>query len=93
MKHFANPHSCACCGLFSPIKSTSCRSLIEKHHIVEQANGGKNHPANIIFVCSNCHSKIHLNLIKPVKWVFSTKGYLLYWIDTQTNKEYYGPTL
>jgi 5-methylcytosine-specific restriction endonuclease McrA len=29
------------------------------HHIVPLSNGGTNNPTNLVFLCTDCHSKVH----------------------------------
>lgn len=72
-----------------PSKKGKGRSVIELHHIKEKSDGGDNHPANLIPVCSNHHSLIHEGWIKIEGWFFSTKGWVVLWEDHEGNK-YFG---
>ena len=36
-----------------------CTTIMERHHIVEFANGGGNTEDNLILLCSNCHTEVH----------------------------------
>jgi hypothetical protein len=65
------------------------RKLIEIHHIKEKNEGGSNTEENLVPVCSSCHSRIHLGLINPKKWYFTTSGWKLEWID-DLGKTHYG---
>src|SRR6056297_221512 len=38
--------------------------ILEVHHIIPKSNGGTNKVSNLITLCSNCHKKVHNNLIK-----------------------------
>jgi len=38
--------------------------ILEVHHIILRSNGGTNKVSNLITLCSNCHKKVHNNLIK-----------------------------
>jgi len=87
-KFYCEKHLCYFCGLEEDPnkKGKGFRSLIETHHIIERNEGGSDHASNLVRVCSNCHSKCHLDLIK-------IKGYLdlgwcfkLEWEDEEGNK-------
>ena len=87
MKLFADKYKCYFCGLESypqtdqTKKGKKFRSLIEVHHIIEKNEGGSNEPINLVPCCSNCHSKIHLDLIKIDTWLNFAYCYKLKWID------------
>ena len=74
---------CYFCGIRNPSKQKGkrFRSLIEIHHIVEKNEGGNNEPHNLITCCSNCHSKIHLELIELKGWLNFGFAYKMQWID------------
>lgn len=38
--------------------------ILELHHVVEHAKGGKNSANNIILICSKCHVKLHSRKLK-----------------------------
>lgn len=67
MKLFCDKNICYFCGV-KGVEETSCRNLIEIHHIIERADGGSNEAFNLIACCSTCHSRIHLNIIQIDKW-------------------------
>ena len=70
MKLLSDKNRCYFCGIMNPqkVKGKKFRSLIEVHHIVEKNEGGDNSPNNLVPCCSNCHSKIHLELIEIDRW-------------------------
>jgi len=41
-----------------------CGCIVDKHwnvhHIYMRAKGGRNHPSNLILLCSHCHDRVHL---------------------------------
>ena len=43
---------CSCCGI-------DCTPIVQWHHIVPLANGGKSGGENLIPLCPNCHAVIH----------------------------------
>jgi hypothetical protein len=66
---------------------------LEVHHILERINGGTDTPNNLITLCTNCHSKIHMGSVElgKKKQVSKTKhatqtdtivAYLLKWVKT-----------
>jgi predicted HNH restriction endonuclease len=78
----ADRNVCYFCGLVEPEKvKKGYRRIIEIHHIVERNQGGSNEGWNKVPCCSNCHSKIHLNIIKIDRWI--DFGYIckLQWSD------------
>jgi hypothetical protein len=92
LKTLTDQYKCYFCGIQEPInvsKTNNFRKLIEKHHICEKNQQGNNDSNNIVPVCSNCHSMIHLGLINPKKWLFTTSGWKLLWKDVD-NIEYLG---
>ena len=50
---------------------------LDIHRIEEGKFGGKYKKNNTIVVCCNCHRKIHLNIIKNIKKLFSTTGNII----------------
>ena len=89
MKLLVDKHQCYFCNICEPlnipITTKKFRKLIEIHHIVESNMGGEDKDYNLVPVCSNCHSKIHLGLINPKKWFFTTSGWKLSWADDKGN--------
>ena len=47
-------HRCYLCGY---------SDVIDRHHIIHQADGGSDRVENIIFLCPNCHAKAHRGLL------------------------------
>jgi 5-methylcytosine-specific restriction endonuclease McrA len=47
-------YRCTVCG-----RGTDSGTLIEAHHIIPLAQGGRNHPANGRTLCRKCHGKAH----------------------------------
>jgi 5-methylcytosine-specific restriction endonuclease McrA len=86
-------YTCYFCGVQEPFQAPSInkkyRRLVEVHHIKEKNEGGSNDDYNLVPVCSNCHSKIHIGLINPQKWLFTTSGWKLSWKDN-AGKEHLG---
>jgi hypothetical protein len=89
-KLLADKNQCYFCGVRNDRTNKSFRNLIEVHHIVEQNQGGSNEPNNLVPCCSNCHSKVHMNLIQIDKWYNVGYCYKLKWID-ENEKEWFGP--
>lgn len=58
------------------------------HHIIEQANGGSNEAYNKVACCSNCHSRIHNEIITIDKWYNVGFAMKLKW--KHKGKEYFG---
>lgn len=83
---------CYFCGCQNPMKTTGkkYRSLVEVHHIKERNEGGDNSPSNLVACCSNCHSKIHLDIIKLEAWYNVGYAYKLVWYDEDGIKRF-GP--
>lgn len=64
--------------------------VLDFHHIIPQTElGCTDHPTNIAIICSNCHRKVHLNLLKIIGVIPSTempnKRTLIYEINGQRN--------
>jgi predicted HNH restriction endonuclease len=87
MRLYCDRYICYFCGLIGQ-ESTSCRNLIEIHHLVEQCNGGNNEPSNLIACCSTCHSRVHNNLIVLDKWY--NVGFAMKMKWSHKGKEYFG---
>lgn len=54
---------CEGCEKTAPFR-TSKGPYLECHHIHRLADGGPDHPANVIALCPNCHRESHLGLEK-----------------------------
>jgi len=39
-------------------------NILEAHHIIERCNGGTDELSNLLLLCPNCHSTIHLGIGK-----------------------------
>jgi 5-methylcytosine-specific restriction protein A len=52
--------SCEACHLKAPFKSRS-GPFLEVHHVHRLADGGPDHPANVIALCPNCHRRAHFS--------------------------------
>lgn len=87
MKLYCDKHICYFCGL-QGLESTTCRSLVEIHHVIEKNQGGNNDPYNLIACCSTCHSRIHNNLIILDKWY--NVGFAMKMKWSYKGKEYFG---
>jgi uncharacterized protein YlaI len=61
---------CAICNITT--------KLVE-HHIKGREIPNCNHPSNLVWICPNCHDKIHSNDIKIDGWYFTTDGMKLVW--------------
>lgn len=55
--------------------------LLDVHRIIEGKNGGKYTEWNMCTTCCMCHRKIHSNIIKILGKYYSTKGYVIHYID------------
>ncbi len=88
MNTLVDPDVCYFCGL-KRTEHKSSRSLIELHHIVPREENGSNDADNILPVCSNHHSMIHLGMITPIRFYNSTRGIVLHWKD-ENGKDKYG---
>lgn len=73
IKKLSNP-KCYFCGLEG-------YELVEAHRIHEGKNGGKYTWENILNLCPTCHTKVHLNKIKILGNHYSTRGWVLNYID------------
>jgi len=89
MKHsIVNCDKCYFCEVRRDIKRKGCRNLIELHHINEKANGGDNSAYNLLPLCSNHHTMVHLGIITPIKFFLSSRGWLLHWKDEKGVDKY-----
>lgn len=94
MKLFADRYCCYFCGIqCPPVKSEKkkFRNLIEVHHIKEKNEGGSDSAINLVPCCSNCHSKIHLGLIKIDAWYNIGYYYKLKWTN-EAGSNQFGPS-
>ncbi|MEI8270967.1 MAG: HNH endonuclease, partial [bacterium] len=62
--------------------------LLDVHRINEGSNGGRYTEFNTVVVCSLCHRKIHSGKIKVFRKYFSTKGWVLHYLD-ENNVEHF----
>jgi 5-methylcytosine-specific restriction endonuclease McrA len=85
LKCLTDPYTCHLCGITSNPTNKSFRSILEIHHIIEKNKGGKDTPDNLIPLCSNHHSLVHEGKIILKQWHFSTRGWLMEWIDETGN--------
>jgi hypothetical protein len=80
---------------------TNNRNKIHKHHIVPKELSGTNINSNLVFLCPSCHANIYIpnttsgnhsiksnNSIIINKWLQSTGGYVLEYIDNNGNVNY-----
>jgi len=56
---------------------------LQVHRIIPGCKGGKYIDLNTVVVCSNCHNKIHNDIIKIDRKYFSTKGWILHYFDEE----------
>jgi hypothetical protein len=84
---------CYCCGIKEPPKpkGKKYRALIETHHIIEQNEGGSNGSGNLVRLCGNCHSKVHLGVITLDKYYDCGFCRKLKWVD-EHHVDQFGPT-
>lgn len=83
---------CYFCGVTEPkneSKDKKFRRVVEVHHIIERNEGGDNSASNKVACCGNCHSKIHMNLIKIDKWYNLAYCFKLKWTD-ENGTEHFG---
>jgi len=59
--------------------------LLDTHRIIA---GGKYEETNCVCICTSCHRKHHSKLIIIKKWVHSSAGNLLYYIDEDGNEQF-----
>lgn len=56
------------------ICSESDKSTLHKHHIIPRTDPNcTDHPFNLAVICSNCHNKVHAEVIKIIGIYPSTK--------------------
>ena len=95
LEPLVSKHQCYFCNISEPLQATldikRFRKLIEIHHICEKNQNGTNEDYNLVPVCSNCHSKIHLGLIQPIKWYFTSGGWQLEWLDVNNTRQFGKP--
>ena len=65
-------------------KTKSCdiceqKEILECHHIHGRKIKDFNKSWNLCYICSNCHTEIHKNLINIEGWVQTTIGKQLLW--------------
>jgi hypothetical protein len=54
---------------------------LDVHRILPGSEGGKYEDLNTVVSCVNCHRKIHNGKIKIDRMYYSTKGWILHYID------------
>jgi predicted restriction endonuclease len=90
LKCLVEEHKCYFCGIEDHRDKRGWRRLVEIHHIKEKNVEKDNTPGNLVPLCSNHHSLVHMGEIKLGRWYFSTSGkWLLQWWDVFGN-EYLG---
>jgi 5-methylcytosine-specific restriction protein A len=52
---------CEACNQSAPFKTRS-GPFLEVHHVFRLADGGPDHPANVIALCPNCHRRAHYSV-------------------------------
>ena len=50
---------CEGCEKEAPFKTRNGRPYLEVHHLLRLADGGPDHPLNVIALCPNCHRYVH----------------------------------
>lgn len=55
--------------------------LLDVHRIIEGKDGGKYTDWNTVVCCATCHRKAHAGIIKIFRKHYSTKGYVIHYID------------
>lgn len=51
---------CQLCGKKAPFLDKEGNPYLEAHHVIWLSRGGKDVLANVVALCSNCHSKMHV---------------------------------
>jgi len=82
--------------------TTTTRKEINYHHIQQSSYGGSDKKFNRIWLCPNHHSKVYIpesksgihsikgtNSIIILKWVYSTSGKILHYIDINGIEQYH----
>jgi hypothetical protein len=57
---------CEACKALAPFQTDEGLPYLEAHHIEQLADEGPDHPAKVIGVCPNCHSRAHHSWDKDV---------------------------
>lgn len=52
--------NCQLCGQAAPFNDKGGSPYLEEHHVIRLADGGKDELSNVVALCPNCHSKIHI---------------------------------
>jgi 5-methylcytosine-specific restriction protein A len=52
---------CEACNQAAPFKAKS-GPFLEVHHVFRLADGGPDHPANVVALCPNCHRRAHYSV-------------------------------
>jgi 5-methylcytosine-specific restriction protein A len=53
--------ACEACNQAAPFRAKS-GPFLEVHHVFRLADGGPDHPANVVALCPNCHRRSHFSL-------------------------------
>ena len=51
--------TCEACGDLGPFRTPDGSLYLEPHHTRRVADGGPDHPSNVMAVCPNCHRRAH----------------------------------
>jgi hypothetical protein len=60
-------------------------ALLDVHRIIEKQDYSY---SNCVCICTSCHRKQQANIIKIIKWVHTTSGRLLYYINEKGEEKY-----
>ena len=52
---------------------------LQEHHIRGRKIKNYNDPSNVCYICPNCHSRIHYDIVIVEGWFVSTGGRQLVW--------------
>jgi len=62
--------------------------VLEVHRIIPGSEGGKYTKLNSVSICSNCHALVTAGKIEICGWLYSTKGWLLHYIDIEGEEKF-----
>jgi hypothetical protein len=62
-----------------PCDVCSQPKILEEHHILGRKIPDYNKSWNLAYICSDCHTEVHKNLIIIEGWVNTTSGKTLMW--------------
>jgi len=63
-------------------------ALLDVHRIIPGSEGGKYTRHNTVTCCTLCHRKIHAGRIQVFRKYFSTKGYVVHYINEQGEEQF-----